>query len=139
MMNTSSNSQLNPDDHITFRIKRKGKFAHGPPFFHAILSGWGAWKRGALPAYEASPPAWLHALLAFPSPCFCLPVAIRVQKHAGLVRITTRSMWWLGDPVGKARGMHGEAETFQVSAFRRSLDSFDGTRTCSFGKRGGCR
>jgi len=65
-------------------------------------------------------PHHLHGCMhSFPSllPCFRLAVAIRVQKHAGQVRITTRSIWWLGDLVGKARGMHGEAETLQFSAF----------------------
>jgi len=114
-MNTSSNSQLNPDDHITFRIKRKGKLLMGHPFSTPSYLGGGHGNEGGLPAYEASPLAWLHGL--FSLSCFRLAVAIRVQKHAGQVRITTRSIWWLGDLVGKARGMHGEAETLQFSAF----------------------
>jgi len=118
-MNISSNSQLNPDDHITFRIKRKGKLLMGHPFSTPSYLGGGHGNEGGLPASEASPLAWLHALLSFP---FALLSPGRGHQSsetcsAGLVRITTRSIWWLGDLVGKARGMHGEAETLQFSSF----------------------
>jgi hypothetical protein len=70
---------------------------------------------------------------SFPSLCLRFGFArghqrFRAKELQAMVRITTRPVnlvaGWVGDLVGKARGMHGETETFQLSAFRRSFGFF---------------
>lgn len=110
----------NSDDHITFRVKRKGKLSIGPSFFHTMfildLSG-RAWKPGLSWPIRAH---HLHGCMPSFSCFICLPVAFsiriyRARPWSGLP--PGQFGGWVIGPVGKAKGMHGETRTFQFSAF----------------------
>jgi len=63
---------------------------------------------------------------------------LSIQGKA-MVRIDARSIWWLGDrdPVGKAKGMHAETQTFQFSAFGGFWILLTGSKRARLmGKRG---